>query len=61
MAVLKEIWIENYKGQNEAVRIDWDNDLHHRIEIEGISPERVALSLKDAGAVILSDMRKGLI
>jgi hypothetical protein len=35
MAKLKDIWVEENIGQNKAIRIDWSNDRHQRVEIKG--------------------------
>lgn len=46
MAKLEEIWIENHANSNPAIRIDWDNDRHQRIEIRGRNPLHVIEALK---------------
>ncbi len=60
MANLKEIWIENYKPK-PAIRIDWDNGRHHRIEIEGTSPHNVMEALMAAALRIEQALHKDKI
>jgi hypothetical protein len=61
MAKLKKIWIEHDFGEKRAVRMDWDNDRHQRIEIEASTPESVARALKDAGSLVAAEMAQGKI
>jgi len=46
MAILNEMWVENRTGQKPAIRLDWSNDRHQRIEIEGRSPLEVISSIE---------------
>lgn len=41
MARLIEVWVESSANQNPAIIVDWDNDRHQRIEIEGEGPADV--------------------
>ena len=61
MTTLKKIWIEHGFGEKRAIRIDWKNGRHQRIEIEDNSPEAVARALKDAGAMVNAERVKGEI
>lgn len=56
MVKLKEIWIEQGNGRERAIRLDWDNDQHQRIEIEDDSPKAVAHALKIAGSFVANVM-----
>lgn len=56
MVKLKNIWIENDFGEKQAIRIDWDNDQHQRIEIAENTPEAVAHALKVAGSLVNAEM-----
>jgi hypothetical protein len=61
MAKLQKIWIEHHFGEERAVRIDWDNDNHQRVEIESNAPESVARALKDAGSLVEAQIAQGKI
>lgn len=61
MAKLKKIWIEHFVGDQPAIRIDWDNDRHQRVEIKGDSPEAVAIALKEAGSLVNAERVRGEI
>jgi hypothetical protein len=64
VAKLKALWIERDLaeiGEKEAIRIDWDNDRHQRIVIEGDDPESVSRALKEAGSLIAAEMVHGKI
>ncbi|NCU32998.1 MAG: hypothetical protein EOM23_08735 [Candidatus Moranbacteria bacterium] len=64
MAKLKALWIEidlAEIGGKKAIRIDWDNDRHQRIVIEGDDPESVSRSLKKAGSLIAAEIVYGKI
>lgn len=37
MANINKIWIETYHDAPMAIRLDWDNDRHHRVETDGSS------------------------
>ena len=61
MVKLKKIWIEHDFGEMRAVRIDWDNDRHQRVEIKGSTPQDIARALKKAGALIDDEIANGKI
>ena len=61
MAKLKKIWIEHEFGLKKAIRIDWDNDRHQRVEIKDGSPESVAMALKEAGSLVNTERVRGEI
>lgn len=61
MATLKKIWVEENEKGNSAIRIDWDNDRHQRVEIEGDTPESVSAALKEAGALVNAERVHGKI
>ena len=64
MTKLDRIWIERdlaETGQNEAIRIDWDNDRHHRIEIEGDKPADLIKAMDLAVRMMNSDLSEDLI
>lgn len=61
MAILKEIWIEHHAGQKPAIRLDWDNDRHHRIELKGSKPFQVINALDEAVRVLAADLHKDKI
>lgn len=61
MAILSDIWIESYEGEKPAVRLDWSNDRHQRIEIEGDSPKEVARSIQKLAILLNSEIKKGHI
>ena len=51
MANLRKLWIESdlsntKESTQEAIRIDWDNDRHQRIEIKGRNPLQLISALK---------------
>lgn len=53
MTKLKRIWIERdvteiNKDTATAIRLDWDNDRHQRIEITGTSPTHLIDVFTDA-------------
>ena len=56
MAKLEEIWVENHANSNPAIRIDWDNDRHQRIEIRGRNPLHVIESLELAVLELKSEL-----
>lgn len=59
MTKLERIWIESGLGStggNEAIRIDWDNDRHQRIEIKGDKPEDLIKALDFAVRFLKSEM-----
>ena len=64
MAELKKFWIERnvveFKG-NDAIRVDWDNDRHQRIEISGGSPKDVIQALGFAVRLLKSELNAGEI
>lgn len=61
MTTLKKLWIEHEFGEKRAIRIDWKNDRHQRIEIVDDSPEAVARALKEAGSLVNAERVKGEI
>lgn len=61
MATLEKIWIENFKSMRPAIRIDWDNDRHQRVEIKDDTPEAVAEALKEAGELVNAERVDGEI
>lgn len=59
MAKLDRIWIERDAAgieSNEAMRIDWDNDRHQRIEIKGDEPKDIIKALDFAVRLLKSEM-----
>lgn len=63
MAKLKRIWVERDLSKideetNDAIRIDWDNDRHQRIEIKGGSPLQVITALKNAALMLEEELYK---
>ena len=60
MAKLTKIWIERAES-GQAIRLDWDNDRHHRLVVKGDEPKDLALALKEAGAIVSSEMAQGCI
>ncbi len=61
MAKLKEIWIENHDDSNPAIRIDWDNDYHEKVELQGANPLHVMEALMVAALRIESALHKNKI
>lgn len=61
MAQLERIWIEHHANSKPAIRIDWDNDRHQRIEVKDTRPEGVANALKEAGALVNAERVQGKI
>ena len=66
MAKLKEMWVETDLSKVDdstptAIRIDWDNDRHQRIEIKGRSPLQVISALKRAALALEEDLYKEAI
>jgi hypothetical protein len=58
MVKLDRIWIErglSGSGENEAIRIDWDNDRHQRIEIKGNEPKDLIKALDFAVRLLKSE------
>lgn len=55
MTKLERIWIEK-DLDNEAIRIDWDNDRHQRIEIKGNEPKDLIKALDFAVRLLKSEM-----
>ena len=53
---LEKIWIENLANSNPAIRVDWDNDRHQRIEIKGRNPLHVIEALKLAELQLKSEL-----
>ena len=58
---MTELWVEHSDGKDIAIRIDWDNDRHHRVEIRGSEPTDIGLALKEAGSLICAEMVHGHI
>ena len=58
MTRLTEIWIEHHAGQKPAIRLDWDNDYHHRVEIEGSNPIQVMNALRYLDGLIRESLHK---
>lgn len=61
MAQLKDIWIERDLADVDddspkALRIDWDNDRHQRIEIKGDEPVDLIKALDFAVRLLKSEM-----
>ena len=59
MTKLERIWIERdlaSTGENEAIRIDWNNDRHQRIEIKGNEPKDLIKALDFAVRLLKSEM-----
>ncbi len=61
MAQLKDIWVESDLADVDncspkALRIDWDNDRHHRIEIKGDEPKHLIKALDFAVRLLKSEM-----
>jgi len=56
MTKLMSIWLE---PGGKAIRIDWDNDRHQRIELTSGSPEGVAKALKEAGSLVNAERVQG--
>ena len=64
MAKLDRIWIERDLaeiGQKEAIRIDWDNDRQHRVEIEGDKPADLIRAMDFAVRLMKSELSNELI
>lgn len=64
MSKLKRIWIESnadITGSDEAIRIDWDNDRHQRIEIKGKDPAHLIDALKRAEIELKAELYRGNI
>jgi hypothetical protein len=61
VARLKKIWIEHDFGQKRAIRIDWKNDRHQRVEIEDDSPEAVSRALRTAAELLKTESARGKI
>jgi hypothetical protein len=61
MAELKEIWIERNPGEKEAIRLDWDNNYHHRIVVGNKTVEGVCNSLQRAADLVLAARACGKI
>lgn len=59
MAKLKKIWIEHNSNQNPAIRIDWDNDRHQRIEIYGSKPFHLINAFKKAALALEEELIEG--
>ena len=58
MANLKKIWIEEVEGEKPAIRMDWDNDRHQRIEIKGSNPLHVISALNGAALMLEEELDK---
>lgn len=61
MAKLKKIWIERDLAKNDkeaatAIRLDWDNGRHQRIEITGTSPIHLIEAFTDAMCELKSEL-----
>lgn len=56
MAKLEKIWIEQ-NADSKAIRIDWDNDRHQRIEIEGDQPKDLIKAMAFAVRLLKSEFR----
>ncbi len=56
MAKLEKIWVETHANSNPAIRMDWDNDRHQRIEIKGRNPLQVIEALKLAELELKSEL-----
>lgn len=66
MAKLKIIWIERDltkidKETNDAIRMDWDNGRHQRIDIKGGNPLQVIAALKAAALALERELHEGEI
>ena len=64
MAKLERIWVERDLadiGENEAIRIDWDNDRHQRIEIKGDEPKDLIKALDFAVRLLRYEIRNNEI
>ncbi len=59
MAKLQEIWIEHNANQRPAIRIDWDNDRHYRIEIGGTNPLHLINAFKKASHILENELSEG--
>ncbi len=59
---LKAIWIENCDdGEHDAIRIDWSNNRHQRIMIDGDNPDDVILALEVLALSIKTELAKRTI
>ncbi|WP_257282027.1 MULTISPECIES: hypothetical protein [unclassified Endozoicomonas] len=55
MTKLEKIWIE--ENESNAIRIDWNNDRHQRIEIRGDKPEDIIKAMDFAVRLLKSELR----
>ena len=53
---LKQIWIEKTFDGKTAIRIDWSNDRHQRIEIKKCALDGVVAALKEAILLIQEEV-----
>lgn len=58
MANLEKIWINKVIDRTE-LRIDWDNDRHQAIMLDGTDPESVKEGLLKAAHLLNKEMRGG--
>jgi len=61
MAKLTEMWIETDLSKIDdhtpkAIRLDWDNDRHQRIEFKGRNPSQVIAALKYAALTLEEEL-----
>jgi len=61
MSHLEKIWIETDKGGKKAIRLDWNNHRHQRIELESDCPASVTRALKKASRLIDMEIADGEI
>tara|TARA_R110002153_G_C13332612_1_gene498596 strand:+ start:18358 stop:18558 length:201 start_codon:yes stop_codon:yes gene_type:complete len=66
MTKLQNLWIETDSSKVDdytptAIRIDWDNDRHQRVEIKGRNPLQVINALKGAALKLESELYKNAI
>ena len=58
MAKLERISLEDGPLGTQALRIDWDNDHHHRVELRGITPSHVAVALLETANLVRFSIAK---
>ena len=61
MVKLREIWIEDFDLGSKAIRVDWSNDRHQLIEIEGDTPEDILRTFEVSAELIRSEINNGNI
>ncbi|WP_022959723.1 hypothetical protein [Spongiibacter tropicus] len=51
MTTLEKIWINTIEERHE-LRIDWSNDRHHAIQLQGLDAESVEKGLLEASLLV---------